>query len=240
MSKTRASAEDYITFFVWWMSQLTNPWRNAEWQRWNFKYSFIIFCYHNDKISWFCGRPIPNQLRLNLPVIARFMGPTWGPPGADRTQVAPLLAPWTLLSGSSSHVPPCISIYTERFRMNCDSNKPLKHTTESWWRHQIEIFSALLALCEGNPPVTGGFPSQNPVTRSLDVCFDLCLNKWLSKQSRRRWFETLSRSLSRYCNYCSFPWRRWYIVIWLRCLRWPLFYGRLCHLMSFEIDAISL
>ena len=27
------------------------------------------------------------------------MGPTWGPPGADRTQVGPMLAPWTLLSG---------------------------------------------------------------------------------------------------------------------------------------------
>ena len=33
--------------------------------------------------------------------IARFMGPTWGPPGDDRTQVGPMLAPWTLLSGYS-------------------------------------------------------------------------------------------------------------------------------------------
>ena len=31
--------------------------------------------------------------------IARFMGPTWGPSGADTTQVGPMLAPWTLLSG---------------------------------------------------------------------------------------------------------------------------------------------
>ena len=31
-------------------------------------------------------------------LIARFMGPTWGPSGADRTQVGPMLAPWTLLS----------------------------------------------------------------------------------------------------------------------------------------------
>ena len=30
---------------------------------------------------------------------ARFMGPLWGPSGADRTQVGPMLAPWTLLSG---------------------------------------------------------------------------------------------------------------------------------------------
>ena len=30
--------------------------------------------------------------------IARFMGPRWGLPEADRTQVGPMLAPWTLLS----------------------------------------------------------------------------------------------------------------------------------------------
>ena len=29
------------------------------------------------------------------------MGPTWGPSGADRTQVGPMLASWTLLSGLS-------------------------------------------------------------------------------------------------------------------------------------------
>ena len=37
----------------------------------------------------------------------------------------------------------------------------------------MKAFSALLALCEGNPLVTGGFPSQRPVTRSFEVFFDL-------------------------------------------------------------------
>ena len=32
--------------------------------------------------------------------IVRFMWPTWDPPGADRTQMGPMLAPWTLLSGN--------------------------------------------------------------------------------------------------------------------------------------------
>ena len=41
----------------------------------------------------------------------------------------------------------------------------------------METFSALLALCEGNPPVTGGFPSQRPVTRGIDVSFDLRSNE---------------------------------------------------------------
>ena len=52
----------------------------------------------------------------------------------------------------------------------------------------------------GGPPVTGGSPSQQPVPRSLEVFFDLRLNKLLSKQSRRRWHETPSRSLWRQCN----------------------------------------
>ena len=34
--------------------------------------------------------------------IARFMGPTWEPPGTDSTQVGPMLVPWTLLSGYAS------------------------------------------------------------------------------------------------------------------------------------------
>ena len=41
----------------------------------------------------------------------------------------------------------------------------------------MERFSALLALCAGNSPVTGEFPSEGPVTRSFDVLFDLRLNK---------------------------------------------------------------
>ena len=70
----------------------------------------------------------------------------------------------------------------------------------SWWRHQMEIFSALLAICAGNSPVTGEFPTQRPVTRSFDVYFDLRPNERLSKQWWGWWFETLSRSLWRHRN----------------------------------------
>ena len=58
-------------------------------------------------------------------------------------------------------------------------------------------FSALLALCAGNSPVTGEFPAQRPVTRSFEVSFDLCLNNLLSKQTGGWRFETPSRSLWR-------------------------------------------
>ena len=71
---------------------------------------------------------------------------------------------------------------------------------QTWWRHQMEPFSALLAICAGNSPVPGEFSAQRPVTRSFDVSFDLRLNQHLSKQWTRWWFDTPSRSLWRHCN----------------------------------------
>ena len=66
----------------------------------------------------------------------------------------------------------------------------------TWWRHQMETFSTLLALCVGNSPVTGEFPSQRPVTRSFRVFFVLSLNKCLWGW----WFEMPSCSLWHHCN----------------------------------------
>ena len=65
------------------------------------------------------------------------------------------------------------------------------------WEHFPRYWPLVRA---GNSPVTGEFPSQRPVTRSLEIFFALGLNKCLSKQSRRWWFETPWRSLWRHCN----------------------------------------
>ena len=70
----------------------------------------------------------------------------------------------------------------------------------TWWHHQMETFSALLALCAGNWMVSDEFPSQRPVTRSFNVFFDPHLNKRLSKELRRRWFETPLPPLWRHCG----------------------------------------
>ena len=69
-----------------------------------------------------------------------------------------------------------------------------------WWRHQMETFSALLAICAENSPVPGEFAAQRPVTQSFDVSFDLRLQKRLSKQWWGWWFETLSHPLWRHRN----------------------------------------
>ena len=71
-------------------------------------------------------------------------------------------------------------------------------SAQSWWRHQMETFSASLAICVGNSPVHGEFPAQRPVTRSFYVFFDLRLNKRLRIQLWGWWFETLSCPLWRH------------------------------------------
>ena len=67
---------------------------------------------------------------------------------------------------------------------------PCPHSSLTWWRHQMETFSALLPFVRG-------------IHRSSDAelwCFlDLRLNKRLSKQSWGWWFESPSRLLWRHC-----------------------------------------
>ena len=41
----------------------------------------------------------------------------------------------------------------------------------------METFSALLAICAGNSPVTGEFRAKTPVPWNFDVFFDLGQNE---------------------------------------------------------------
>ena len=87
------------------------------------------------------------------------------------------------------------------FRYHCAVSLMLKDISFiTWWRHQMESFSALLAHCAGNSPVTGEFPVQRTMTGSFGVFFDMCLNNRLSKQSWGWWVVTPPRPLWRHCN----------------------------------------
>ena len=70
----------------------------------------------------------------------------------------------------------------------------------TWWRHRMETFPALKAICAENSPVSGEFPTQRPVTRSFDVFFDLRPNEPLCKHSWGWWLETQSSPLWRHSN----------------------------------------
>ena len=108
---------------------------------------------------------------------------------------------------NSTKIPnPCIQrcalivVRIASVKMEVQSTEMKLKTCNSWWRHQMETFSALLAIWAGNSSVPGEFPAQRSVTRSFDVFFDLRVNKRLSKQSWGWWFETLPCQLWRHSN----------------------------------------
>ena len=53
----------------------------------------------------------------------------------------------------------------------------------TWWRHQMETFSALLAICAGNSPVTGEFPLKGQWRRALMFSL-ICawINGWVNNR----------------------------------------------------------
>ena len=107
----------------------------------------------------------------------------------------------------------CFSLHSSPFRIEIVSLRlPWQCSVIRFrWKHgaltpAVIKWKHLLALCAGNSPYTGEFPSQRPVTRSFDVFFDLRLNKQLSKQSWGWWFETISCPLWRHCNEMASCW----------------------------------
>ena len=67
----------------------------------------------------------------------------------------------------------------------------------SWHRTAFHV----TGLYEGDPPVTGGFPSQMASSiAGFDVFFDVSLNNPLNKKPICRLFETPWRSLWGHCN----------------------------------------
>ena len=67
--------------------------------------------------------------------------------------------------------------------LNKDCNIVTPDHAMSWWRHEMETFSALLAICAGNSPVTCEFLAQRPVTRSFDVFFiRVWINVWVNNR----------------------------------------------------------
>ena len=64
----------------------------------------------------------------------------------------------------------------------------------------MEKLSVLLTLCEGNPLVNDGFPSQRASNAGSDIFFDASLNKRLNKQLSYRLFQTPWGSSWRHYN----------------------------------------
>ena len=102
------------------------------------------------------------------------MGPTWGRQDPGGPHVGHMnLAIWDYNEARA-----------EAFFIIDVWNKFLENihqkNNQSWWCHDMEMLSVLLALCEGNPPVIDGFPSQK-ADNMLLWCFLWCQPKKLKK-----------------------------------------------------------
>ena len=61
-----------------------------------------------------------------------------------------------------------------------------------WWRHQMETFSALLAICVGNSPVPGEFPHKGQWRGALIFSLiSVWMNGWVNNRE--------AGDLRRYC-----------------------------------------
>ena len=89
----------------------------------------------------------------------------------------------------------------------------------SWWRHQMGIFSASLALYAGNSPVA--------------------LNKPLIKQSWGWWFETPTHPLWRHCNDAKTFKRRKPSLIYHCQSLMPIIVGQICNHINANICKLS-
>ena len=85
--------------------------------------------------------------------------------------------------------------------------------TKSLWRHQMETFSALLAFCAGNSPVTDEFPLQRPGAQSFDVSL-ICA--WINGWANNREAGDLRRHRAHYdvtVMYLAFTSELWTAII---------------------------
>ena len=128
----------------------------------------IQFFVHLEAISHF-------TFEQNFIVLQSYLYPTWVPNQCFQN--------WPQEIESIVHIASVQFPIASQVTLN-DIGKISQYQTQTtWWRHQMETFSALLALCAGNSPVPGEFHTQRPVTRSFDV-YLICtqINGWVNNR----------------------------------------------------------
>ena len=82
------------------------------------------------------------------PLIAKFMGPTLGWSGADRTQVGPMFAQWTLLSGTGMTDKLSCLTCSKRLNQTLDKNAIVWRHSRRYW-HLPEYYQVVSCISDG-------------------------------------------------------------------------------------------
>ena len=102
----------------------------------------------NGARQWKNPMPITKSCQQNS-LIARFMGPTWGPPWSSRPKMGPMLALWTLLSGI-----PWLSKLVCHLISHITSIKMGNIVKTDVIRHNLRIEAKRFVVCSTSPPTT--------------------------------------------------------------------------------------
>ena len=98
---------------------------------------------------------------MGIALIARFMGPTWGPSGDARTQVGPILAPRTFLSGV---------IWPALFVTGCTESCHFENSWCNHWRKCHEILFPFQWLSKKSNFVIGQCRAKSIISASYTSC----------------------------------------------------------------------
>ena len=89
----------------------------------------------------------------------------------------------------------------------------------TWWRHQMETFSALLAICAGNSPVSGEFPHKGQWRGALIFSL-ICvwINGWVNNREAGDWRRyrahyDVSVMIRYHCQLFSFVFERTHLPL---------------------------
>ena len=193
----------------WLSSSLTHvcTTRHQCFEQWQFGTFSAPSCYLTGNTPFLAPMVSPFTRFTDASQTARFMGPTWGPPGSCRPQMGPMLAPWTLLSGMfATSGPQCVNILRPR-QMEASSQTTfsiafswmkmfefrLKFPWSLFPRVQLTIFQHWLdnGLAAWRRP--GDKPLSEPMVVSLPTpicvarsqCVNYCTEQWqFSKRNK--------------------------------------------------------
>ena len=75
------------------------------------------------------------------------------------------------------------SYHVQEYGVLLSTEEQHEHHEETWWRHQMETFSALLALCAGNSPVPVNSPHKGQWRGALMFTFIYAwINDWVNNR----------------------------------------------------------
>ena len=101
-------------------------------------------------LRWNCSTSKISSIVIRAKYIrslkARFIGPPWGPPGADRAQVGPMLAPWILLLGYQRYCGSTATRPCSRRDAQVSPDGPKKHCDANCWHKRLTLVQTQTTL----------------------------------------------------------------------------------------------